>query len=77
MRKYIDWNQASELGLIVRINKEILHPLGLAMSRDIDTGVSEAIYIAEDGIWEYSQETLDNNPIKTKEEIQEYINNVE
>ncbi|HGK7310691.1 TPA: hypothetical protein ACJ51G_000661 [Aeromonas hydrophila subsp. hydrophila] len=32
--KCINWNQASELGLIVRINREILHPLGLSMSRD-------------------------------------------
>lgn len=32
--KCINWNQASELGLVVRINREILHPLGLSMSRD-------------------------------------------
>lgn len=32
--KTINWSQASELGLIVRINREILHTLGLSMSRD-------------------------------------------
>lgn len=29
--KHINCNQASELGLSVRINRETLHPLGLAM----------------------------------------------
>lgn len=28
----INWNQASEMGLIERINTEILHPLGLAIN---------------------------------------------
>ena len=49
----IDWNMMSELGLIERINREILHPLGLAMSRNIETGHSEEILIAFDGIWTY------------------------
>ena len=49
----INWNQASELGLIERINTEILHPLGLAMSRNPDTGFSESLYISDDGAWEY------------------------
>jgi len=50
----IDWNMMSELGLIERINVEILHPLGLAMSRNVETGVSEEILISEDGLWEYA-----------------------
>ncbi len=54
----INWNQASELGLVERINTEILHPLGLAMSRNPDTGVSEILYIAEDGEWEYDTDRL-------------------
>lgn len=45
----INWNQASELGLIERINTEILHPLGLAISRNPDTGFSESLYISDDG----------------------------
>lgn len=32
--KNINWNQASELELIVRINCKTLHQLGLAMSRN-------------------------------------------
>ena len=51
--KSIDWNKMSELGLIERINREICHPLGLAVSRDVETGGSTQILIAEDGKWEY------------------------
>ena len=50
----IDWNQMSELGLIERINREILHPLGLAVSRDVETGCSSKILVAEDCFWEYA-----------------------
>lgn len=50
----INWNTMSELGLIEQINRQVLHPLGLAMSRDPDTGSSHQIYLAEDGKWEYA-----------------------
>ncbi|WP_436718977.1 DUF7415 domain-containing protein, partial [Vibrio cholerae] len=36
--KCIDWNKMSELGLIEKINREILHPLGLAITRNVETG---------------------------------------
>jgi len=63
--KTIDWNQMSELGLIVRINKEILHPLGLALSRNTETGSSDAVLVADDGAWEYSKnEDLPNFDIQ-------------
>ena len=51
--KSIDWNKMSELGLIERINTEIMHPLGLAISRDPETGVSNEILISPDLLWEY------------------------
>lgn len=51
--KSINWNQMSELGLIERINREILHPLGLAVSRDVETGTSTKVLVADDGVWEY------------------------
>jgi hypothetical protein len=51
---WLNWNDMSELGLIVRINNEILHPLGLSLSRNPGTGASEAVLIAPDGKWEYS-----------------------
>ena len=52
--KTIDWNKMSELGLIEQINTEILHPIGLAISRNPETGFSEAVLIADDGVFEYS-----------------------
>jgi len=48
----------SELGLIEKINTEILHPLGLAISRDRQTGVSEKIYISDDGVYEYGSDRI-------------------
>lgn len=54
--KSINWNKMSELGLIERINREILHPVGLAISRNPETGFSEEIYVADDGIWEYHKD---------------------
>lgn len=52
MRK-IDWNKMSELGLLERINREICHPLGLAVCRTCETGISECVLVAEDGLFEY------------------------
>lgn len=53
--KTINWKQASELGLVERINTEILHPLGLAMCYDPSTGHSDALLLAKDGVWEYPE----------------------
>lgn len=49
----IDWNQMSKLGLIEKINREILHPMGLAISRNPKTGTSDQILVAPDGFFEY------------------------
>lgn len=49
----IDWNELSRRGLLVRINNEILHPLGLAIMREPETGSSPGALIASDGRWEY------------------------
>lgn len=59
--KVLNWNDLAELGLIYRINKEILHPLGLAMSRNVDSGLSEEIFVAPDGFFEYSQDIHEKN----------------
>ncbi|WP_413485406.1 hypothetical protein [Shewanella baltica] len=53
--KSINWNQMSKLGLIERINREILHPMGLAIARDVTTGISEKVLVAPDGIFEYGE----------------------
>ena len=71
--KHINWNQASELGLIVRINREILHPLGLAMTRNPENGVSEMLMVSPDGIWEYDQQLMTNAPIVSEEEARAKI----
>lgn len=49
--KIIDWNDAAQLGLLERINREILHPLGLAACRNSDTGASPYLIISDDGEW--------------------------
>ncbi|EEJ2305378.1 hypothetical protein YI53_003479 [Salmonella enterica subsp. enterica] len=53
--EWVSWNELSARGLIVRINKEILHPIGLAVFRDPNTGISQGALISPDGIWEYDQ----------------------
>ena len=69
--KSINWNQMSDLGLIERINREVLHPLGLAICRNVDKGVSEKVLVADDGVFEYSPE-IGSKPL-TYEQIQEKL----
>jgi hypothetical protein len=68
--KSINWNQLSELGLIERINREILHPLGLAVSREPESGHSTTIFVADDGFWEYDENlestVLPDEEVKTR-----------
>ncbi|GKX48529.1 Lar family restriction alleviation protein [Pectobacterium carotovorum] len=54
----IDWNEISRRGLLVRINNEIMHPIGLAIFRDPDSGVSGGALVADDGVWQYEQNFL-------------------
>lgn len=70
--KSINWNQASELGLIERINNEILHPLGLAMTRNPKTGLSEGLLISDDGVWKYC-ESMQLKPVLSPNQIQRQI----
>lgn len=56
--EWLDWNQLSALGLIVRINTEILHPLGLALYRDPATGSSAGAMVSPDGKWSYGSEVV-------------------
>ena len=53
--KVLDWNDLSDLGLIIKINHEVLHPLGLAMSRNPEDGTSSQVLVSENGIWEYPE----------------------
>lgn len=70
--KEINWNDASALGLIQRINKEILHPLGLAMTRNAKTGTSDSLLVADDGIWHYADDVV-MKPILSNQEVQDKI----
>ncbi len=54
--KWIDWNEISRLGLIERINREIMHPLGFAVARDVDTGQSPGALVSPDGVWAYPED---------------------
>ncbi|MFG5021212.1 hypothetical protein ID080_00980 [Vibrio cholerae] len=65
----------SELGLIEKINREILHPLGLAITRNVETGKSEAILVADDGKFEYAENFL--STIKPDVEVLEMIKKME
>jgi hypothetical protein len=71
--KHINWNQASELGLIVRINSEVLHPLGLAMSRNPENGTSEMLLVSPDGVWEYAHPLMDLPPAVSEEDARAKI----
>lgn len=52
--KIVDFNTLSDMGLIWKINKEILHPLGLALTRD-PSGISVGAIVSDDGSWEYPE----------------------
>lgn len=51
--KVIDWNEISRLGLLERINREIMHPLGYAVCREVETGRSPGALVSDDGPWFY------------------------
>lgn len=53
----IDWNEISRRGLLVRINREIMHPLGLAVCRNPETGSSPGAVVSDDGPWVYPEDT--------------------
>lgn len=51
--KVIDWVDAKEIGLLMRINQEFLFPMGLAIAVDINTRESPVILVSPDGVYEY------------------------
>lgn len=46
---YIDIKEFRELGLVSEINRQILHPLGLALSVTVEDDGAEFL----DGVWDY------------------------
>ena len=68
--KEIDWNVIAELGLLERINREIMHPLGLAVYRQPKDGTSGGALVSPDGVFEYGDiESKIQPPSKTIEKI--------
>lgn len=63
-KKKIDWDEASNLGLIYKINKEILHPLGLSMFKG-KFGKSDGILVNNEP-YTFDQESTDRNEEKLK-----------
>lgn len=61
----IDWNELSRRGLLVRINREILHPLGLAVCRDPETGLSPGAVVSDAGPFVYPED-VDPGPYGPK-----------
>ena len=59
-KKLVNFNELSEYGLIWKINKDILHPLGLALARNTD-GTSNGCMVASDRVWEYDNEANRRN----------------
>ncbi|MFP5424984.1 MAG: hypothetical protein ACLGJA_03930 [Gammaproteobacteria bacterium] len=51
--KLIDWNEISRMGLLERINREIMHPLGYAVCREVESGKSPGALVSDDGPWVY------------------------
>lgn len=47
--KYIDIAEFRALGLVAEINRQILHPLGLALSVKVEDDGSETL----NGVWDY------------------------
>lgn len=56
----LNWNDMSGMGLLYAINKLVLHPIGLAIARDEETGDS-VIIKAKDGVFEYGRGADERN----------------
>ena len=69
--KYMSFTEMSENGLIWKINTEILHPLGLALSRKPD-GTSDGCIIAEDNYFEYDEKAT----LKHKQKYLDFANKI-
>lgn len=71
----IDWSIASRLGLIEKINTEVLHKLGLTMIREGSTGLSPGLYISDELKWTYPDDHMSTlkSEIEIKEELERIL----
>lgn len=72
--KKINYKDLSDWGLIYKINKEVLHPLGISLSWDPDTGSSDCLLVADDMIWRYADELAERNEEKLKKFLENRVN---
>ena len=63
----IDFNTLSTFGLVYLINKQVLHPLGLALTRNLETGRSNGAIISPDLSWKFSLEDEEEYSKKLEE----------
>lgn len=68
--KKINWNELAELGLLERINREVLHPLGLAAYRD-ENGNSGGALVSDDG--EFCFDSNMESRVISDEEVKERL----
>lgn len=66
----IDWTEISKRGLLERINREIMHPLGLAVYRCVETGVSGGALVSPDGVWTYEDDSDQAKQVDKSTEMQ-------
>jgi hypothetical protein len=52
----IDWGEISRRGLIERINRAVMHRIGLAVYWDTETGSSGGALVSPDGKWCYPED---------------------
>ena len=62
---YVNWAALAELGLLARINHEILHPLGYAAFYVVENGTSPGALIAESGCWCFTPEQMNLRGLKS------------
>lgn len=73
-QRTVNFEKLSDMGLIWKINKEILHPLGLALCRD--GSVSPGALVSDDGKWEYPPETDIRNSAKYNTTVEKHKSGV-
>lgn len=52
----VNWNEASKLGLVDKINEQVLHPIGMSITRNSNSGASPCILKNNGGEWEHENE---------------------
>lgn len=57
-KSVLTFREASELGLIQKLNREVLHPMGLALCWNPETNLSEGFLVSEEGEWKYDDSVV-------------------